>query len=152
MKDRCYNPKSTGYKHYGGRGILVCKRWLGRAGFYNFWIDMGTRPSKSLSIDRTNNNKGYSPSNCKWATRVEQTNNHRTNKFHHDPILSREPNSLAASMKRARMSFNLTQLQFADRVGVGVGSVRIIEGGCAPKHGWVVPKIKEWIEKQKGGR
>src|SRR3990167_1611264 len=58
MKQRCSNPKSNSYERYGGRGIKVCRRWVR---FENFFTDMGKRPSKSHSIERKNNNKGYSP-------------------------------------------------------------------------------------------
>ena len=78
MKSRCLNPNVSDYKYYGGRGITVCKRWLK---FENFFIDMGIRPDSKLTLERTNNNKGYSPENCKWATRFEQQNNTRKNKL-----------------------------------------------------------------------
>src|SRR5207237_8152031 len=58
-----------------GRGITVCKRWHN---FLNFLADMGEKPA-GLSIERINNDKGYNPSNCKWATSVEQNRNHRGN-------------------------------------------------------------------------
>jgi len=75
---RCTDPKSHAYENYGGRGITVCKRWLE---YENFIKDMGYRPSAKHSIERVKNNKGYSKSNCKWATSKEQMNNTRWNRI-----------------------------------------------------------------------
>lgn len=79
MLNRCYNKNQKCYKNYGGRGIFVCDRWLNS--FQNFLDDMGKRPSKLYSIDRINNELGYSKDNCRWATQYEQQRNQRTNKW-----------------------------------------------------------------------
>jgi len=79
MTARCYNPNNTAYKNYGGRGIKICERWRGY--YNNFVKDMGIRPSKKFSIDRIDNDKGYSPENCRWATMKTQQNNRSNNRM-----------------------------------------------------------------------
>jgi hypothetical protein len=74
MIARCTNPKRPDFKFYGGRGIGVCLRWAGS--FAAFLEDMGPRPD-GASIDRIDNAKGYSPDNCRWATKHQQMQNTR---------------------------------------------------------------------------
>ena len=71
MRERCQNPNHVRYARYGGRGIRVCKRW---DDFWLFVLDTGPRPA-GTTLDRKNNNRGYTPSNCKWSTAAEQRRN-----------------------------------------------------------------------------
>jgi hypothetical protein len=78
MIQRCTNPRARNYADYGGRGISVCDRWLS---FSNFFADMGKRPSRLHSLERRDNESGYCPDNCYWATRQEQNQNRRNNRW-----------------------------------------------------------------------
>jgi hypothetical protein len=77
MKSRCSNPNHPSFNSYGGRGIIVCDRWLGKLGFDNFLADMGEKPSPKLSLDRINNDGNYQPDNCRWTDALTQSNNQR---------------------------------------------------------------------------
>ena len=78
MKDRCLNPNSRHWKHYGGRGIAVFDKWADDFSSFAKW-SMDNGYSESLTLDRINNDAGYTPDNCRWATYKEQENNRRNN-------------------------------------------------------------------------
>lgn len=75
MINRCHNPKATQFNDYGGRMIFVSYAW--RESFFQFVEDMGPKPSENHTLDRKNNDEGYSKENCKWSTWEEQNNNQR---------------------------------------------------------------------------
>lgn len=77
MRERCRNKNNASYAYYGGRGIRVCQRW---DDFGAFLHDMGPTP-QGMSLERIDNNKGYEPGNCRWASLTEQARNKRTTKL-----------------------------------------------------------------------
>jgi hypothetical protein len=78
MRERCTKQSNQSYKNYGGRGIKVCDEWMNDfMKFYNFAISNGYR--ENLTLDRIDNNKNYTPDNCRFITRKEQNRNYRKN-------------------------------------------------------------------------
>ena len=112
MKMRCYYKNSSSYINYGGRGITVCEEWLGKEGFLNFYnwsMKNGYKEEYSASgrnlysIDRIDNNKGYSPDNCRWVLRKIQDYNKRTNFFTLEEIERIEKLGFTGSTIKQRM-------------------------------------------------
>lgn len=103
MKQRCLNPGAPAWKNYGGRGVAICERWMK---FENFISDMGRRPTSKHSVERLDNNGGYEPSNCRWATWTAQANNKRTNR------------------KLTHNGETLTLAQWSIRTGVSAANIR----------------------------
>ena len=112
MVGRCTSDKSTAYKYYGAIGITVSEEWLT---FENFFADMGECP-KGLSLERVDNNAGYSKDNCIWASREVQANNKSNNRFI-------EVDGVKKSMS-----------QWARHIGMSIQTLswRINEGGMEP--------------------
>jgi transposase-like protein len=79
MMHRCYNVKRKKYGNYGGRGIRVCEEWHEPNAFIEWAMMNGYRPG--LQIDRIDNEKGYSPENCRWVTPKENSRNKRNTRY-----------------------------------------------------------------------
>jgi hypothetical protein len=103
LTQRCTDPNSAKYLRYGGRGIEIAPRWVGREGFANFLADMGRKPSSQHSIERKNRDGNYEPENCVWATIEEQANNRSNNRLvtHHG-----ETHSVAEWARRLGMAYS----------------------------------------------
>lgn len=124
MRFRCYDPKAKHYMHYGGRGIIVCERWI--HSFENFLADMGDRPD-GASLDRFPNlNGNYEPGNCRWATRHEQRENMHDTRFieHNGERMS----SWEWSLRLGATSYNLVNT----RIRRGWSEKRAIETPIVP--------------------
>ena len=83
-RQRCQNPNNPSYQRYGGRGITFCERWND---FNAFLSDMGERP-KGKTLDRINNDLGYSPNNCRWADLITQNRHNREYIIYNKPAAS----------------------------------------------------------------
>lgn len=79
-KSRCTYPKNIGYKHYGGRGITFCKKWMNDFQSFYGWA-RSAKWERGLQLDRINNNKGYSPQNCRFVRRIDNLRNKRNNRL-----------------------------------------------------------------------
>jgi hypothetical protein len=112
MRNRCNNPNCAQYADYGGRGITVCDRW---DSFELFLQDMGERPGLDLSIEREDNDGNYEPSNCYWATRIQQRANRRPPKFL--KLIKRHGNNPMRYISRKRGTKNFV-LQMQLKPGV----------------------------------
>lgn len=111
MIDRCYRIKNKRWDIYGGRGITVCDKW--KQSFSEFLADMGNRPSRNHSLDRIDTNGNYEPSNCRWATLLEQANNTRTNLF-----ITHDGKTLSLSDWQRILKFNYSTVRSRIQRGI----------------------------------
>ena len=119
MCQRCTNPKHQHWKHYGAKGILICKRWLNS--FENFLADMGKRP-KGTTLGRFKDKGNYIPTNCRWMTRAEQRET--MGKLHTPQVLS----------IRRRYPKKATVKQLAKEYGVSISAVYAVLSRTNFKH------------------
>jgi len=119
MIARCIHPSQTSYKNYGGRGIKVCSRWKD---FQNFFDDMGQKPNSKMQLDRKNNDGDYEPSNCRWATNQENSQN---------TTRSRVNGKQVATIKRLLHEGKLNQTEIAKMFEVGSNIIWSIKHGVS---------------------
>lgn len=124
MKQRCLNPNNSFFKHYGGRGIYPCKKWLEFESFYN---DMGNRPSPRHSLNRKDNDGHYNKKNCEWATSVVQKRNTSRNTVTHE---------IAARIRELSAS-GLRLYPIAKIVGLNPGTVYNVIDRRPHRRTWV---------------
>ncbi len=103
MRERCMNPANKHFASYGGRGITVCERWNQ---YENFIADAGPRPSSRHSLDRIDNDQGYSPENCQWTTRSVQMQNTRRTR-----MLTFNGETMALTAWARKLGLNPTTIQ-----------------------------------------
>lgn len=129
MHRRCYTPKSSGYAAYGGRGIFVCPRWHV---FEHFVDDMADGFAAGLTIEREDNNKPYAPSNCRWATRLEQARNRRNTRNLTNPYTGETK----------------THWEWARLRGVSYNTINSrLRYGYTEFDDLLAPKLRRWNEK-----
>lgn len=122
IKSRCCNPKHPNYRNYGARGITMCDEWKSYPAFEAWAIETGYDPNaerKAISIERINNEKGYCPQNCTWATPKEQMNNRRF-------CVYVESNGKTYTLKQLSESLDMNYSTFMSRYSRGWSVERIV--------------------------
>lgn len=106
MKTRTTNKSFKHYNRYGGRGIAICHEWLNcKMAFYDWALSNGY--NSKLSIDRIDNDKGYSPENCRWATPAQQQRNRKVAVFQEEDVKFIRENPLKLSIKELSTKYNV---------------------------------------------
>lgn len=104
MKERCLNHKHVNYRNYGGKGISVCEEWSNDFSAFRDWAEKNGY-EEGLTIDRIDGDKGYSPTNCRWATYKQQGRNRKTNRIVQGKTIAEwaENASVSANSIRVRL-------------------------------------------------
>lgn len=134
MRLRCTDPANPAFENYGGRGITVCERWLNSV--QAFVDDMGPRPSPAHEIDRIDNDRGYEPDNCRWATRTENSRNRRSNR-----LLSHQGETLTLVEWCERLRLPRSTIQ--KRIDAGWPAERALTTPVRPK---AAPRLRDGPE------
>ena len=144
MKQRCEDPNHPAFHNYGGRGITVCRRW--QSSFENFWEDMGPTYRQGLDLDRIDNDKGYSPENCRWTSRKINCRNRRCSRYV-DSVYGRRNVAELSEMTGIRENTLLYRLQ----IGFPT-ELLCIPPDTTSKIRWMAPFFEGkaiWLDKEK---
>lgn len=112
MKARCLNPKNKSFKHYGGRGIIICDEWLDSFDNFSQWA-FENGYSEGLTIERDNVNGNYEPNNCKWIPTSEQNGNKRNSRW---VVIDGEKMTTTTAAK----IFNIPPVAITNRLNYGM--------------------------------
>ncbi len=127
MLQRCTNPAASNYKDYGGRGVAVCERW--RQSFESFRQDMGECPCAEMTLDRIDNQRGYEPGNCRWATKAEQNQNRGS-------VLQLTHNGRTMNATQWAKEMGISANTLRSRIRLGWSVARALTTPCGSQGGW----------------
>lgn len=144
MISRCYNPNCSSYERYSSKGIKVCDRWLGKDGCKHFIEDMGPSYIPHLELDRINNDKDYSPDNCRWTTNKAQQNNRDNNRS--IVFQGKEYNSIQSCLDQFIYSGDLS---LSDNRSVARYICSRLNNGWTPEQAIMIPPNNIILESNK---